>query len=44
LKKNWVHAALKHLILTEIIQESKGKKARENYILKMIEKHQKSTL
>jgi hypothetical protein len=44
LKKDWVHPALKHLILTKIIHESKGTKARGNYIIKMIEKHQKSTL
>tara|TARA_B100000795_G_scaffold269546_1_gene259267 strand:+ start:5050 stop:5229 length:180 start_codon:yes stop_codon:yes gene_type:complete len=44
LEKNCMHPAIKHLILTEIIHESKRTKARENYILKMIEKHQKSIL
>jgi hypothetical protein len=44
LEKDWVHPALKQLILTKIIHESKGTKARGNHILKMIEKHQKSTL
>jgi hypothetical protein len=44
LEKDWIHPELKHLILTKIIHESKGTKARGNHILQMIEKHQKSVL
>ncbi|QNM86169.1 adenylosuccinate lyase [Polaribacter pectinis] len=42
LEKEWIHPELKHLIETKIIHESKGCKARGKFILKMIEKHQKS--
>ncbi|RCS27139.1 adenylosuccinate lyase [Polaribacter sp. WD7] len=41
---DWIHPELKHLIETKIINESKGTKARGKYILKLIEKHQKSRL
>jgi hypothetical protein len=44
LEKNWIHPELEHLILTKIIHESKGCKARGKHILTLIEKHQKSTL
>jgi hypothetical protein len=44
LQKDWVHTELKHLIETKIINESKGTKARGKHILKLIEKHQKSSL
>jgi hypothetical protein len=44
LEKKWIHPELKHLILTKIIYESKGTKARGKFILTLIEKHQKSTL
>jgi hypothetical protein len=44
LEKEWIHSELKHLILTKIIHESKGTKARGKFILTLIEKHQKSTL
>jgi hypothetical protein len=44
LEKEWIHPELKHLILTKIIHESKGTKARGKFILGLIEKHQKSTL
>lgn len=43
LEKDWVHPELKHLIETKIIHESKGTKARGKHILKLIEKHQKSS-
>ena len=43
-EKEWIHPALKNLILTKIIHESTGTKACGNHLLKMIEKHQKSTL
>jgi hypothetical protein len=39
LQKDWVHPALKNLILTKIIYESKGTKARGNHILSVIEKN-----
>tara|TARA_R110001592_G_scaffold7066_8_gene39897 strand:- start:7318 stop:7890 length:573 start_codon:yes stop_codon:yes gene_type:complete len=39
LEVDWVHLELKHLIVTTIIHESKGTKARGNHILKLIEKH-----
>lgn len=41
LEKDWVHPELEHLILTKIIKESKGCKARGTKILDLIKKHQK---
>ena len=43
IEKDWVHPELSHLIITKIIHESKGCKARGRYILEMIEKQQKRT-
>lgn len=42
LKSNWIHTELKHLIVSKIIHESKGTKARGKQILLRIEKHQNS--
>lgn len=44
LEKDWIHPELKHLILTKIIHESKGCKARGQHILDLIEKHEKTRL
>ena len=41
LQKDWIHPELEHLILTKIIKESKGCKARGSKILGLIKKHQK---
>jgi hypothetical protein len=41
LQKYWIHPELEHLIVTEIIKESKGCKARGTLILSLIKKHQK---
>lgn len=43
-EQKWIHEALKHLIETKIIFESKGTKARGKKVLSLIEKHQKSHL
>ena len=44
LEKKWIHPELKHLILSKIIHESKGTKARGKHILLAIEKHANSHL
>lgn len=41
LEKDWVHPALKNLIETKIIHESKGTKARGNHILTLINQNKK---
>ena len=43
LEIDWIHPELKHLIQSKIIHESKGCKARGKHILKLIEKHEKTT-
>ena len=41
LLEKWIHPELKHLIVTKIIHQSKGTKARGKQILDLIEKHNK---
>lgn len=41
IKEKWIHPELKHLIITKIIHQSKGTKARGKHILGLIEKHNK---
>lgn len=41
IKEKWIHPELKHLIITKIIHQSKGTKARGKHILELIEKHNK---
>lgn len=44
LERDWVHSELRHLILTIIIHQNKGTKARANHILKLIEKQKLQNL
>ena len=41
IKEKWIHPELKHLIISKIIHQSKGTKARGKHILELIEKHNK---
>ena len=41
LTRDWIHPELEHIIITKIIHESKGCKARGRHILEAIKKHQR---